>query len=631
MNLQFLREWKYLLAWYLLLIAIFVIFWVPLSQGQVYQAYYERWDGQIRPMSEYTQSNGVYRIQEDTNQYTLTKLDDTLTLPKASWVDYQFGRTKISFTFNFTPSQLGSRSIKDGVNWYIEIPDSIKQLRFVWDNKKPVAISYWLNGTEINGTEISQDNFWMTKQDGKIRFYYNQAARNIGSTSQYIIFQFNTWTVYDNSTSWVGVTTTGAILNPCDGTYEGDLVNSGYIMRYRDCVIDWNRTSANDGTLYNMTWNKSSGGVFNGSAYVNSGNKANLNSTTNISIEVIASATNWNKNAWQDFVSKGGNNLLNYDFRITNTNKLGFSHYNGGWKDIMDTSGVSWTNNTEYDLAVTVNNDNNVSFYRNDTLLSTVLKTHSLVANTQTLNIGRINYYGNYFNGTIKEVRIYSYILNINNSDKHQNQSYQLAVADAGVDKAWTRYYVNGTSGGSNVSWSHWINTSTDNTTWDGWVEFATDDIGTQIVIPQAYRTRYAQFKSYANSTYSPETDIVMSIEIRASDYLQGYVNNSLGAYLENVKVNVGNLSELTDEDGYYSVPLVTDNYSLIAQQIGYGNYTATVSVNGTTWHNFTMVEQTTAPIEDILAYAMIGGAIGTLSIFLIVKNKKDEKQKEDI
>src|SRR3989337_2131844 len=96
---------------------------------------------------QYQDYNGIWHTYTNENiasypfyswidtgsNYSISRMDDQLILPKTNTI-YMFKPQSISLTLNLTPAQLNSRSVADGINWYIPIPKPLTQLRFDWYN-----------------------------------------------------------------------------------------------------------------------------------------------------------------------------------------------------------------------------------------------------------------------------------------------------------------------------------------------------------------------------------------------------------------------------------------------------------------------------------------------------------------
>lgn len=160
-------------------------------------------------------------------------------------------------------------------------------------------------------------------------------------------------------------------------------------------------------TVSGPTWvNGHSGKALNfdgSSDYVRIPHQADLNITGELTI------TAWiykkSNNGWDEILSKGetGNNHA-YAFHMSDSTPV-FTIYTGVFNDIFATFNINKT--TWYFLAVTYNDaTNQVKFYRNAQLLSTVTCNVSIVSNNEAILLGRCTS-PNYFDGYMDEVRLY--------------------------------------------------------------------------------------------------------------------------------------------------------------------------------------------------------------------------------
>jgi hypothetical protein len=149
---------------------------------------------------------------------------------------------------------------------------------------------------------------------------------------------------------------------------------------------------------------------FDGSTdYINMPDDNSLDITGTLTLSCWVKAVDWDGNGFQFFFGKTdvSQSKSNYSININNDGDLLFSHYNGGWRDIIDNSGATYSDDTWYHIAVTVNETtNDVKFYRNGILLSTRTITYSLLTNTVDLRMGDNALATQEFEGVIDEARI---------------------------------------------------------------------------------------------------------------------------------------------------------------------------------------------------------------------------------
>jgi hypothetical protein len=141
--------------------------------------------------------------------------------------------------------------------------------------------------------------------------------------------------------------------------------------------------------------------VFNGSnALITIPNSASLQLTTGMTLEAWVNPSTVSS-AWRDVVYKGNDN---YFLEATSTN--GGKPWAGG--TFGETSGTApLAANTWTHLAVTYDKVT-LRLYVNGVQVSSLARTVNIATSTNPLQIGGDSIYGQYFQGSIDEVRIYN-------------------------------------------------------------------------------------------------------------------------------------------------------------------------------------------------------------------------------
>ena len=152
--------------------------------------------------------------------------------------------------------------------------------------------------------------------------------------------------------------------------------------------------------------------------WLNCGNDPSLDITGNLTIEFWMKPENWYRNdgTYTSIIMKGDNPAHGYNttYDIGHANSgshpIKFSYYNGSWIDVVDTSGVTYSDGVWYHIAVVVDTDNNyVKFYRNGSLLSQVsndFSSNPLPSTDKRFVMGRFNNSVEWYQGALDEVRI---------------------------------------------------------------------------------------------------------------------------------------------------------------------------------------------------------------------------------
>jgi chitodextrinase len=160
----------------------------------------------------------------------------------------------------------------------------------------------------------------------------------------------------------------------------------------------------NTGTIQNATWTTAGrygkALVFDGSSRVDIPDSASLRLTTAMTLEAWVNPTSVTR-AWRDVIYKGNDN---YFLEATSTNG-GAPGAGGTFGEVYGAAPLpanEWTHlAVTYDMAT-------LRLYVNGVEVSSVARTESLATSTHPLEIGGDSIYGQYFEGTIDEVRIYN-------------------------------------------------------------------------------------------------------------------------------------------------------------------------------------------------------------------------------
>jgi len=170
--------------------------------------------------------------------------------------------------------------------------------------------------------------------------------------------------------------------------------------------------NGNVGTISGASWTSSgkygSGLVFNGSgARVTINDSGSLHLTTGMTLEAWVNATTVSS-AWRDVIYKGRDNYFLEGTSDNNKLPGGGATLGGAGALTYGTGALgvgTWTH-----LALTYDGAT-VRLYVNGTQVSSVAKTGTILTSTNPLQIGGDSIYGQYFAGTIDEVRVYNVAL----------------------------------------------------------------------------------------------------------------------------------------------------------------------------------------------------------------------------
>ncbi len=165
----------------------------------------------------------------------------------------------------------------------------------------------------------------------------------------------------------------------------------------------------NAGTISGATWTGSgkygSGLLFSGSnAKVTVPDSASLHLTAGMTLEAWVNPST-TSSAWRDVIYKGNDNYYLEGTSSSSGKPAGGAIAGGSYAEAFGTSAL--TANTFSYLAVSYDGAT-VRLYVNGTQVASTAHTGTIATSTNPLQIGGDNLYGQYFQGTIDEVRVYS-------------------------------------------------------------------------------------------------------------------------------------------------------------------------------------------------------------------------------
>lgn len=167
--------------------------------------------------------------------------------------------------------------------------------------------------------------------------------------------------------------------------------------------------TGNAGTIVNPTWSASGryGAAlsFNGSnRRVDVPNSSSLQLTTAMTLEAWVNPTTVTS-AWRDVIYKGNDNFYLSATTSSSSRPAGGAIVSGGYAEVFGAGALpvnTWTHlTTTFDGAA-------LRLYVNGALVSTVARAGTIATSTNPLQIGGDSIFGQYFAGTIDEVRVYN-------------------------------------------------------------------------------------------------------------------------------------------------------------------------------------------------------------------------------
>src|SRR5262249_32943187 len=168
----------------------------------------------------------------------------------------------------------------------------------------------------------------------------------------------------------------------------------------------------NAGTVSNTTWTTSgkygNALVFNGTnSMVTIPDTASLHLTSGMTLEAWVNPSNVSS-AWRDVIYKGNDNFYMEGTSNNNSFPAGGATWSGAHWTIYGTAALP-ANSWSY-VAVTYDGGS-LRLYLNGTQVASKAQTGNLITSTNPLQIGGDSQYGQFFQGTIDEVRVYNVAL----------------------------------------------------------------------------------------------------------------------------------------------------------------------------------------------------------------------------
>ena len=262
--------------------------------------------------------------------------------------------------------------------------------------------------------------------------------------------------------------------------------------------------NGNTGTIANATWTTSgkygNGLVFNGtSARVTIPDSTSLHLTTGMTLEAWVNPSTVTS-AWRDVIYKGNDNYFLEGTSDPNTVPAG-----GGTlgSTAVETYGtVALAANTSAHLAETYDGAT-LRLYVNGTQVSSLAHTGNIATSTNPLQIGGDSIYGQYFKGTIDEVRVYNAALTASQVQLDMNSSI---VPDTQPPTTPTNLAASVTGSRVNLSWTP-----------------STDNVGVTGYLIERQNPGTSSFTQIGTSTGASFSDIGLapgtySYRVRAAD-----------------------------------------------------------------------------------------------------------------
>lgn len=388
----------------------------------------------------------LYTVDEDANNYIISRMGHTVTLPKRSWITYNFYSDRIVPVITIQSyAQIDSLVTKvNSTSWYLTVPFLATHIVSTTDElidmmafKRTISISVVDSNTTPNYYYILPKVI-----GGNIRLYLN--PQTYSGVVYPLILTENTITVTNVSTS--GFTSANVSLNGSRWTDSGQLainLNASYL---NGLVGYWSMDETTGTTIHNIntesglinttnqgTWNGNTtlnytighignAGYFDGvDDYINMGTNKSLNITNEITIGAYIRPNN--TTTLQGIVSKKQvyGDFSGYLMSLESGN-IRFSYGNGSasFTRTSDPAGLSLVS---YNYVAVVYNGSNVLFYVNGIGKGSTVSTGTIANSAFNLVFGARSSPSSYFNGSIDEVKIWNRALSASEIAEEYNRS----------------------------------------------------------------------------------------------------------------------------------------------------------------------------------------------------------------
>jgi len=419
-----------------------------------------------------------YHVTETENNYTISRMGDSVILPKKSWISYDFYPDRIVpiVTIN-NYSQINQLVTKDNAtSWYLTIPWSASKVKSVTDDIidmgvfiRTISISVRDSNTTCGLETISCQKLSVFHKviGGNIRFYFN--PQTFSDVVYPLIITENTVIVNNSSTSGF---TVNVSLNGSRYTGSGQLainLNASYL---NGLVGYWSMDETTGTTVHNVNTesgiiNTTNQGIWSGNTTINYstgkiGTAISFDGVNDyITINHSSSFNNSNEStieAWiypiADFVGYASHPLSKYYNTSTDPNfvmyyygttsgtnrQIKFYGKPGGtWGAIS--ANYTLDLNRWYHIVLSYNSTIGGQLYIDGVATGALTGSGALILNSWPVKIGGSTT-DDFINGTLDEVKIWNRALSAAEIAEEYNRSLRVKAMPIITNQTATSGYV---------------------------------------------------------------------------------------------------------------------------------------------------------------------------------------------
>jgi hypothetical protein len=386
-----------------------------------------------------------YTVSDEGTSYVISRMGESVTLPKRSWISYNFYPDRIVpvVTIN-SYSQIDQLVTKvNSSAWYLTVPFSASNVRSVTDDLIDMGVFRRTTSISVRDSNTTPNSYYILPKviGDDIRLYFN--PQTYSGVVYPLILTENTITVTNASTS--GFTSANVSLNGSRWTGSGQLainLNASYL---NGLLGYWSMDENTGTTIHNVNTesgsiNTTNQGTWSGNTTLNYttgqiGNAGSFDgvddyvSNTSLFISENNTISVWVKpNIFVNSIgiwSKRGTALGSEFLRLSGTSGAITIWRNKDGANLWE----QWTtgnvlSTSSYNNIITVYNGTNQTIYVNGVAVVNTYTSSSNSLSNNSFYIGRDS--NTYFNGSIDEVKIWNRALSASEIAELYNRSMRI-------------------------------------------------------------------------------------------------------------------------------------------------------------------------------------------------------------